>query len=255
MTNKQIVRDNFNRKAAIYNDCAVIQKNAAQKLCDLAQDFIHDDSVILDLGSGTSFIAKNLITKNKSLKIFEVDIASNMLENWKDRPKNVFPILADIENLPFKNSKTFDIIFSSFALQWLDNFENLFTNLYSLLKKDGVIIFCLPTQKTFTEIKEANKKSDCNFAIRNLPGQRFLSENLIKVGFKEKLATSEIIAQKYPNAVAALREFKKIGTNYSENFATKKFVTKTNLQKFNVFFSQISNNNASWHLCYLIYQK
>jgi len=253
--NKKIVQNNFNRKASIYNDFALIQKTAAQKLCDLANDFIHDNSVILDLGSGTSFIAKNLIEKRKNLKIFEVDIAPNMLNHWTNRPKNVSPILADIENLPFKNNETFDIIFSSFALQWLDSFDNLFTNLHSLLKKNGVVIFCLPTSKTFAEIKEASKKSDCNFAIRNLPDSLYIKEALVKARFKEKIFANDIISQKYSNAVDALKEFKKIGTNYSEKFATKKSITKINLQKFNVFFSQVNNNNTSWHLCYLIYQK
>ena len=178
-----------------------------------------------------------------------------MLKNWQDRPENVFPILADIENLPFTKPETFDVIFSSFALQWLENFEGLFRNLHLLLKKNGVIIFCLPTENSFIEIKDASKNSGCNFSMRNLVNQDFIKQSLLQTGFKENYFASEVIKQKHENAVAALKEFKKMGTNYSENFATKKLVTKKNLQKFNVFFSQNSNNNASWHLCYLIYQK
>ncbi len=255
MINKKIVQHNFSDKAFIYNDCALIQKTAAQKLCDLAKNFIKDGDVILDLGSGTSFIAKNLLQSQKNLQIFEVDLAPNMLKHWRDRPKNVFPILADIENLPFKNRETFDIIFSSFALQWLENFEQLFLNLHLLLKKNGMIIFCLPTEKTFAEIKEASKKSDCNFSLQKLVNQDSIRQSLLNVGFKEKLFSQEIIEQKHQNAVAALKELKKIGTNYSENFIKQKSIAKKNLQKFNVFFSQNSSNNASWHLCYLIYQK
>ena len=111
MINKKIIKHNFSNKAAIYNDCALIQKTAAKKLCDLAKHFIGDESTILDLGSGTSFIAKNLAISQKNIQIFEIDIAHNMLKHWDDRPQNVFPILADIENLPFKNHETFDIIF------------------------------------------------------------------------------------------------------------------------------------------------
>jgi len=251
--NKKNVQHNFNNKATIYNDCALIQKTAAKKLCDLAKDYINDDVTILDLGSGTSFIAKNLLLFQKNLKIFEVDFAKKMLDHWQDRPKNVTPILADIENLPFKNNETFDIIFSSFALQWIDNFEQLFTNLYSLLKQNGLIIFCLPTEKTFAEIRDANKKSGCNFSIRNLANQASIRQSLLDIGFKENFFISEIVNQKYQNAAESLKEFKKIGTNYSEN--SKTIITKKNLQKFNLFFSQNSNNIASWHLCYLIFKK
>lgn len=253
MINKKIVQHNFSDKAAIYNDCALIQKIAAKKLCDLAKDYIIDDAAILDLGSGTSFIAKNLLLLQKNLTISEVDFAEKMLNHWQDRPKNVTPILADIENLPFKNNQIFDIIFSSFALQWLDNFEQLFAKLNLLLKENGLIIFCLPTEQTFYEIKSASKKSGCNFAIRTLINQSRIRQNLLDIGFKEKLFTSEIVEQKYQNGVAALKEIKKIGTNYSEN--SKTIITKQKLENFNLFFLQNSNNIASWHLCYLIFKK
>lgn len=253
MINKKTVQHNFSNKAAIYNDCALLQKTAAKKLCDLAKDYIIDDTTILDLGSGTSFIAKNLLLFQKNLKIFEVDFAEKMLNQWQDRPKNVTPILADIENLPFKNNETFDIIFSSFALQWIDNFEQLFTNLQLLLKQNGLIIFCLPTEQTFSEIKDASKKSGCNFMMRNLANQASIRQILLDLGFKENFFISDIVNQKYQNAVGALKEFKKIGTNYSEN--SKIIITKKSLQKFNLFFSQNSNNIASWHLCYLIFKK
>lgn len=256
MINKKIIKHNFSDKAAIYNDCALIQKDAAQKLYNLGKNFVKDNAAILDLGSGTSFIAKNLLNSTaKNLQIFEVDIADNMLKNWRDRPQNIFPILADIENLPFKKQETFDIIFSSFALQWLENFEELFHNLHLLLKKNGIIIICLPTENSFIEIRDASKSSGCNFLMQKLVNQDFIKEILLKIGFKEKYFANEVIKQKHKNAVAALKDFKKIGTNYSESSAVKKFVTKRNLQKFNVFFSQNSSNNTSWHLCFLIYQK
>jgi methylase of polypeptide subunit release factors len=37
--------------------------------------FIKNDATILDLGSGTSFIAKNLTAAKNNYKIFEIDIS------------------------------------------------------------------------------------------------------------------------------------------------------------------------------------
>lgn len=257
MINKWIIQNNFSQKASTYNDLSIVQKNAAQKLCDLAfaRNLINNNSTILDLGSGTSFIAKNLLQNKKDLEIFEVDIAEKMLNHWTDRPENVFPILADIENLPFKNPETFDAVFSSFALQWIENFEELFAKLYSLLKPNGLLIFCFPTEKTFIEIKEANKESGCNFEMRELVNEGFVKNCLLKSNFKEKLFLCEVISQKYQSATMLLKGLKRNGSNYSQNRATKKPVTKKNLQKFNDFFSQNSNNVSSWNICYLIYQK
>ncbi len=261
MKNKKAIQNNFSSKAAVYNDFAAVQKNAAKKLCNLAKPLIANDAKVLDLGAGTGFVAKNLVAENKNLQIFEIDFAADMLKHWLDRPSNIFPVLADIENLPFKKNESFDIIISSFALQWLDNFAELFANLNSILKKNGYIIFCLPLQETFAEIKNANKKSGCNFFLKSLADGKKLRQNLLEFGFKEYFFASEVVLQRYLNAVEALKEFKKIGVNYSPKDAPKntqlpqKLPNKKSLQKFNDFFLQDSNNTTSWHLCYLIYQK
>lgn len=251
---KKIIQNNFASKAAIYNDCADIQKNAAQNLCEIAKNFISNSNKILDLGSGTSFIAKNLISTHQNLQIFEIDFAINMLKHWPNKPQNVLPILADIENLPFKNHETFDIILSSFALQWIENFDELFVNLQKILKKNGYLVFCIPDEKSFSEIKDANIKSGCNFFFKKLPKIELIKAALAKNQFKEKLLDYKIATKHHKNAVLALREIKNIGANYS-NYAIKKPITKKSLQKFNDLFLQDSQNNLSWHLYYLIYQK
>lgn len=177
-----------------------------------------------------------------------------MLNHWQDRPKNVFPILADIENLPFENIENFDLIFSSFALQWIDNFENLFNNLQKILKKNGYLIFCIPTKKSLKEIQNASKKSGCNFFFRDLPSSDIINKSLANTGFKEQFSFYQIVTKYHQNAVFALKEIKNIGANYSET-CYKKAVEKKSLKKFNEIFIQDSHNRISWHLYYLIYQK
>ena len=277
MINKKIIQQNFSRQATIYNDCALVQKNSAKKLCELAKKILTENNFvqsqnftvsensltelqnkninILDLGSGTSFIAKNLHEFNQNLKIFEVDIAENMLKQWVDRPSNILPILADIENLPFEKTASFDIIISSFALQWIENIPQLLRKLKILLKENGALIFCLPTEKTFAEIKSASEKSQCNFSIKTLHNENFIRDELLKLKLQEHFYQTEIVPQKNQNAVAALKEIKKIGANYSEKFATKKNISKNNLQKFNDFFLQDNQNITNWHLAYFIFKK
>ncbi len=252
MIDKKIVQKNFSSKAGTYCDLALIQKEAAQKLCDLAKSFIKNDAVILDLGSGTSFIAKNLTSAKNNYKIFEVDISAKMLEQWRERPKNVSPILADIENLPFEKTETFDVIFASFSLQWIENFDELFKNLSRLLKKNGLLALCLPCSRTFAEIKSASIKSGCNFYLKNLPSHDLITKNLLKNNFVDKINYTDQIIKTYISATEALREIKRIGANYS---ATKNFVTKNKLQKFNDFFAKEFKNITSWEISYLIQKK
>ena len=64
-----------------------------------------------------------------------------MLSLWKTRPDNVKILVADIENLSFENSEKFDIIFSSYALHWLNNFEKSLKILQELWRKMVIWLF------------------------------------------------------------------------------------------------------------------
>lgn len=251
---KKIIQKNFSRGAKKYNDVALIQKEAAKKLCELAfKSNPSRDNVekILDLGSGTSFVAKNFSDK-KNLQIFEVDLSLEMLKSWSHRPSNVFAINADFEKLPFKHS-SFDLIISSFSLQWMNDFEKNFSNFFSLLKPQGILAFCLPTNESLSELKSANI-----FNFNELPKVDDLKLALKKAGFVEQFFVTEIAKQSFPNGLQALRSMKEIGANSSVK--NNKIITKSELKQFDNFclknFSTSAKNiHTSWFISYFILSK
>lgn len=253
--NKKIVGDNFSRAAKNYENSAPVQMLAAETLCKLASHFIKDDSQILDLGSGTGFVAKQL----HNLKIFESDLAFGMLEQSGSRS---FKIQSDFENLPFKNH-SFDILISSFSLQWMTNFEENFSHFFSLLKPDGIFAFCIPTDGSLAELKAANI-----FVINQFPKIDELKSALNNCGFEEVFCETEIVKQRFENGVAAIKSLKKIGANNSSSGA--KTITKTALEQFNNFCLKNSSSSlknplvknpvvkkieTSWHISYFILSK
>jgi SAM-dependent methyltransferase len=123
--------------------------------------------------------------------IFETDLASDMLKQWSNRPSNIFPIQADIENLPFEKN-SFDIIISSFSLQWIFDFEKNFSHFFSLLKPNGIFAFCLPTDETLQELKSAKI-----FPINDFPHSENLRLILKKCGFVEEKFLKETSWQKF----------------------------------------------------------
>ena len=150
--NKKIINYNFSSKANEYNLSANIQKKVAKKLCQLFIENYTPNSNqkirILDLGSGTSFVAKNLLKKIDNCEIYELDLSLEMLNNFKKNPKKIIKICADIESLPFTES-SFDAIISSFSLQWIENFENLFDVLKKLLKPLAILAFSIHDNQSF----------------------------------------------------------------------------------------------------------
>ncbi len=247
MINKKIIAKNFSASVENYENLALVQKKVAQKLCNLSANFIKNDDLILDLGSGTSFIAKNLF----QTKIYEVDISLNMLKNWNRKDFSLTKINADIENLPFKNN-VFDVVISSFALQWIEDFNKLFASLKKVIKNKGIIALSLPLKNSLSKIKDANIKSQCEFSFQDFFDAKNIKNILRDQNFEEIFYFEERIEQGANSASEFLKNIKKIGANYCDK---KNFVKKENLQKFNDFFLKENYNKDYWVVGYFLWQK
>jgi len=255
--NKAKIANNFSKASEDYDNFASVQKLSAKKLCELTLPFfsnIKKEAQAIDLGSGTSAIAKEIVKKDiflqKNINLTEVDISQEMLLTWLDKKfYNINTIKADIEKLPFKKSSC-DLIFSSFALQWIINFNKTFAELNRLMQKDAILSFCIPNNESFKELKDVSLKSGCNFNFNELPEVEILRSSLAKNSFREELYFSEKISSDFKSPIDALKSFKKIGANYVNS---KNFVSKKQLQKFNEFLGD--KFTISWNVSYFILRK
>ena len=230
--NKNLIAKNFSLGAKTYDEAAQVQLASAKELVAFILPYLKKDVQILDLGSGTSFIAKQLAT----YEITEVDISAEMLNSWHERPSNVTAIQADFENLPFvKNS--FDLIISSFALQWISDFEKNFSQFFELLRPNGIFAFCLPTNGSLEEIQDFN--------INEFPTNSEIKNALEKSRFNEKLLVQKTIQQKFQNNREALKFLKRIGANSP---------AKTRLPLKSSTYKNLGNA-LSWNISYFIYTK
>ena len=249
---KQIIDYNFSSKVSEYNINANIQKKTAKKLCKIFVENIDnknpDKIKILDLGSGTSFISRTLLKNLDNCEIYEIDLSLKMLNNFQKNPNKITKICGDIENLPFAES-SFDMIISSFSLQWIDNYEKLFCNIFKILKSRGILAFSIPDNNSFAELKNTP------FSINKMPDNQELANILLKNQFTKKTLINEKICEKFLNLIEALKSFKKIGVNYSlPNHNEKNF---KELKKFylNNFQNNLTFKKLSWSISYFIYCK
>ncbi len=230
--NKNLIAKNFSLGAKTYDEAAQVQLSSAEELVAFILPYLKKDVQILDLGSGTSFIAKQLAT----YEITEVDISAEMLNSWHERPSNVTAIQADFENLPFvKNS--FDLIISSFALQWISDFEKNFSQFFELLRPNGIFAFCLPTNGSLEEIQDFN--------INEFPTNSEIKNALEKSRFNEKFFVQKTIQQKFQNNREALKFLKRIGANSP---------AKTRLPLKSSNYKNLGDA-LSWNISYFIYTK
>ena len=275
---KQKPNQNFSRYSKNYHKLAKIQHLVAKKLIEFANPFLQEKFTknsnnllnMIDLGSGTGFVKQeffNIFYNNITANFYEVDLSLEMLKsnaNYELSNNLSTKINADIKKLPFKDN-SFDVIFSSFVLQWLEKYEVIFDNFAKIVKncnnlqENGFLIIALPTAGSLQELKLANVASDCNFDFLNFPEKHNILLNLEKAGFKPLFDYEQIIDQNFSSGTEALKSIKDIGANYAN---AGNIINKNKLKKFNQFlyenFSDIKLNTSftkiSWNVVYIISQ-
>jgi len=107
----------FSRFANSYETLNRVQKDVAKELISLLDRKEYRD--ILDIGSGTGAIYRELLNQNISFKNFiALDFSSNML-NLHPSSSNIEKICLDFNNKKsFRKLLNYDLVISSSALQW-----------------------------------------------------------------------------------------------------------------------------------------
>lgn len=132
---------------------------------------------VLDLGCGYGENCAEFKRRGAS-KVKGIDISEKMLAIAKAENPEIDFIRADMNDLSFIK-ESYDIIFSSLALHYVEDFDTLAKNVYKILNSDGCFIFSQEHPLTTAPIIGASwaKDSDGNILHYNLtdytrPGKR-----------------------------------------------------------------------------------
>lgn len=171
------------------------------------------DSTVVDLGTGTGYIAFSLAKRYDDLEIIGLDIVEETLKRnsqkaIEENSDNLSFISYDGYSFPFEDG-SIDTVITRYALHHFPDIGQSFKELYRILKPNGKLIISDPTP---------NKNDDCHFVdkfMRMKPDGHVRFYNLDEykqmlecVGFRfESNKTSTIRfprkeAQKYMDIVA-----------------------------------------------------
>lgn len=237
MSKKDQINFNFSKAATNYGNHAKIQNIVAKKLIDFSAKYINDNDIILDIGSGTGFV-QNHLDKIKKTNFFNCDISLEMLQNQNSKSLN--KINCDFENLAF-DQNIFDLVISSFSLQWALDYDKVIKEVNYVLKKDAFFILALPLAGSLSEIKQHISTINDFIYLDDLV--KILQKN----NFKLVKYHQDKIYESCDSIIGALRNIKKIGAN--QTLSNKN--TKNNLYNL----KHINKFEFSWNLGYFIFQK
>lgn len=151
-----------------------------QTLEKLLPDF--QDKVVLDLGCGYGWHCIYAAEHGAS-SVLGVDLSEKMLKVAQEKTNfsNVRYQLAAIEDVDFPKD-TFDVVMSSLAFHYIEDFSEVVKKVHHYLKPDGIFIFSAE-HPIFTAEGTQNWIYDDAGKIQHFPVDRYFEEGLRDTSF------------------------------------------------------------------------
>jgi len=227
MLNKKLVIKDFSRSSKNYNKNSILQKKVAEILLLEAKPYLNDTKKILDIGSGTGYLAQKL-----KANLVQLDISYKMCEVAK---KHSPVICGDVENLPFK-SNAFASSLSSLCLQWV-NLDRAFAEIKRVLQPNSYFIFSIFLDGSLQELKDIFHANGIHNKINSFYSLEQILEKLTYANFKPIEAKNINIIDEYKNIFQLLKSINTIGGG-NKNTSRKNAIGKQKLDELSIAYKK-----------------
>ncbi len=213
------VQQAFTLQAGEYDSQATVQKRVIARLAGLLCTAPAAPRRILDIGSGTGTLIKEIHRLYPATEVVGVDLAFGMSMRARINVATdaIASILtADAETLPFR-SHAFDVAVSSSTFQWLESLDRAFAEAFRVLAPGGRFIFALFGEHTLFELRSSYRSAwEKNCHTREERTHSFhtaaeVKDALGRAGFVEIRIKQETELEQYRDVTALLRSLRGIG--------------------------------------------
>jgi malonyl-CoA O-methyltransferase len=224
------VRRHFSRAAATYDGAAVLQREVGARL-DANLDVVKlKPRSVLDAGCGTGDALGAFAIRYPDARRVALDLALPMLRCAQGkagdrrslaerllapiRRERIAPapgyVCADVAALPFA-SGTFELVWSSLALQWVSDLPRTFAEFLRVLNVGGLLMFATFGPDTLMELRAAFAAVDGEPHVSPFVDLHDLGDLLLQTGFADPVMHMERFTLTYDQPIAMLHELKAIG--------------------------------------------
>lgn len=226
---KDAIAKSFSKAADQYDEYARIQHVLAHALLNLCPG--SDKAAVLDLGCGTGYCLPELQKIYPQASITGGDLAPGMLQHAQQQFPQFDYKISDAENLPFKDEQ-FDLIFSSLAVQWCDDFSQVLQNAYRCLKPGGHLVLSNLAAGTLQEMKQAWLDADNHQHVNEFTSQNELQNIIRESDFKNSDVQVNTHIDYHPTVKALTDSLKRIGAHNITQGRAKGLTSPTIIKQF-----------------------
>ncbi|WP_417788247.1 malonyl-ACP O-methyltransferase BioC [Stutzerimonas xanthomarina] len=153
LPDKRQVAASFSRAASSYDAVAELQRAVGNGLIERLPVGLMS-ARWLDLGCGTGYFSRVLANRFPAAEGVALDIAEGMLRHARPLGGASRFIAGDAECLPLCDASV-DLIFSSLALQWCEDFPSVLREAKRVLRPGGVFAFSSLCSGTLQELRDS----------------------------------------------------------------------------------------------------
>ncbi|MDQ6987692.1 MAG: malonyl-ACP O-methyltransferase BioC [Mariprofundaceae bacterium] len=221
--NSQRVKHAFGHSATTYDQHAVLQREAADRLLAHLEYTKIKPQRVLDVGCGTGYFTRLLRQRFSRAYVTAVDIAPPMLavarrEQPRRMPwsaKTVFAA-ADACALPFADA-SFDLVASNLVMQCVGEPQQMLAEMRRVLAPGGLLLFSTFGRRTLRELRQSLADFSHEYAglVLPFPDVTSLGDALMKLPVELPVTDSDLFTLTYADAMALIRELKGLGASSS----------------------------------------
>lgn len=269
--NKQQIAERFSQAAQTYDSVADLQRAVGARLLSLLPEpALNSKSILnskpldfkpienwLDIGCGTGHFCQQLQKKWPNAQGVGLDLAEGMLQFSSLRCPAVSYVCADAERLPLADNSQ-DLVFSSLALQWCNDFSRVLNEIKRVLKPNGLLLFSSVAEGSLAELKHSWQAVDAATHVN--PFRTF--NNYQQLVSSSGLAIEQLHCHQHIYYYAKVQdltsELKYLGANHIQAKKNQGSVGKKGLQQLLSTYEtyrQPQGLPATWQVVYGVLRK
>lgn len=231
------VRRAFGRAASDYAAFAVLQREVESRLLEQLVYARQSPTRILDLGCGPGRASAELRKRYPAAELVALDLALPMLaeagRGWRwytPRARRFHRVCADARALPFAEG-SFDLVFSSLCLQWVQDLPAVLDGLRGLLRPGGLLLFSTFGPETLIELREAFASADAAPHVSSFTPMQAVGDALMSAGFRDPVLDRDLFTLEYAEVRQLMRELRGIGAGNAWADRRRSLTGKARMQR------------------------
>ncbi|OGV48214.1 MAG: hypothetical protein A2X49_05130 [Lentisphaerae bacterium GWF2_52_8] len=257
MVIRRHVAGNFSRSAETYEQAASFQRHAASLLAQSLAAWHPAPggvSSILELGCGTGFLTRQLLSLFPNARIIATDISGRMLARCSENlaegeTQGRLELLeSEAHDALRRYAKSSQLVVAGLVLQWVPDLSAILSLSHELLPPGGQMAFSTLSDATFSSLRNSFAESASAY-----PGPRLLSLSEIREAcskFPELQISEAIHRQSHPSLREFLRHLQETGAGNASGRPVPPGTLRRIIRK-----AGVSSFDADYHLLICLCKK